>query len=51
MGTVAEAVAADPANATAVIDAFNDSWADLEGVISRQGMSPEVAARFLGRVK
>lgn len=51
MGTVAEAVAADPANATAVIDAFNASWADLEGVLSRQGMSPEVTARFLGRVK
>lgn len=51
MGTVGEAVAADPAQAAAIVDAFNTSWADLEGVLSRQGMSAEVAARFLGRVK
>lgn len=51
MGTVAEAVAADPERAAAIIDAFNASWADLEGVLSRQGMSREVATRFLNRVK
>lgn len=49
IGTVAEAVAADPSRLHEIVDAFRASCADIHGVVARQGMDAGTAARFIAR--
>ncbi len=50
MGTVAEALAANPGATIRRLDAFDATWNDLPAVLARQGMPDSVATTFLRRI-
>ncbi len=50
LGTICQAATYHPESLTAIIHKFNNLYNDLPGVLQRQGMSDEVARRFLRKV-